>query len=633
MKAQHMSFATLIAGDFSAHDHYHVPKYQREYTWGKLQWEQLLKDIKENYQGYFMGSIICVFDVNSAAPSMESIYEVIDGQQRLTTLSILLAAIFNKMNQLIKQDLITDDQDKDEAKSLMDSIRQKLVKRKSTIMAGENGCQKIGSHYYFLRVQPSVQNHNFDDYVYLLSELALYPAQQKPANYGNRLFSRAYRFFMDSDNIPHQYNELRELLQKISQMMFVQITVNTQADAFALFESLNNRGVPLAAMDIIKNKILGTLEKKHNMNIDDSFEKWQKIINSIPEPEDQERFLRHFYHAFKHDPAIAVDGAPRAIRSQIIRIYETLINRNALSTFTHFENLAPLYGRLVRADYPGELGKNLRELDYVQSVPAYVILLYLFSQPTHCYDAGFLARVTDLLTRFFIRRNVTDKPPTRQIDQIFIEMVEACSKKIAEGKPLNYAWFESELMRIAHPASQEEFRIALKGQLYSTNSWMTRYLLIQINKFYDSKEYAPDLWMRDDKGRFVWTVEHVLPQADKLPSHWVGMIANGDSIKASKIQDEWVHKLGNLTISGYNSDLATSAFQVKQELSKERNFLGHKIDIGYRNGLALNKFEFLLNHNKFNLATAPIWNEEFIEARTNAMVDILLKINQLPIDV
>ncbi len=94
-----------------------------------------------------------------------------------------------------------------------------------------------------------------------------------------------------------------------------------------------------------------------------------------------------------------------------------------------------------------------------------------------------------------------------------------------------------------------------------------------------------------------------------------------------------MHKLGNLTISGYNSDLATSAFQVKQELSKERNFLGHKIDIGYRNGLALNKFEFLLNHNKFNLATAPIWNEEFIEARTNAMVDILLKINQLPIDV
>lgn len=121
---------------------------------------------------------------------------------------------------------------------------------------------------------------------------------------------------------------------------------------------------------------------------------------------------------------------------------------------------------------------------------------------------------------------------------------------------------------------------------------MARYLLIQIDQLHQTREYSPDLWARNDKSPYVRLVEHVLPQAEKLPKHWVDMLANGDAQKAAEIQAQWIHCLENLTLSGYNSDLATTSFSIKQKPAKDRSFLGHKINIGYRNGLALNNLKF-----------------------------------------
>ena len=159
---------------------------------------------------------------------------------------------------------------------------------------------------------------------------------------------------------------------------------------------------------------------------------------------------------------------------------------------------------------------------------------------------------------------------------------------------------------------------------------MTRYVLIQLDQLHHSREYKPDLWARDDKGRFVWTVEHVLPQAEKLPDHWVKMIAGGDRQQAADIQDAWVHRLGNLTLSGYNSDLATAAFGKKQKLSKDRSFLGQKINIGYQNGLFLNSLAFKTKTGKHSLADAPDWNAAMIESRTKVLMDMITEANLLP---
>ncbi|NBT26780.1 MAG: HNH endonuclease [Actinobacteria bacterium] len=382
-------------------------------------------------------------------------------------------------------------------------------------------------------------------------------------------------------------------------------------------------------MDIIKNKMLAAMDKKHAVDIGESFDKWQGLIAAIPDAGDQERFLRHFYNAFKDRPEIKVEKVTRATRSVIIRVYETLINRDASALFERLMIGATTYGKLLRSESAETLvADGLTELSRIGSAPAYVVLLYLFSlEEKHLDDPKFLEKIVNLLKRYLIRRNVTDKPPTRQIDQAFIALVESCAARIDAGETLGYNWFEDELMRHGRPASLDEFRAALSGDIYDSNSFMARYVLVQIDQMHHSREYRPDFWVRDEKGRFVWTVEHVLPQAEKLPEHWVTMLAAGDKWKAADLQDSWVHRLGNLTLSGYNSDLATASFGKKQKLAKDRSFLGHRINIGYQNGLALNSLRFKTSAGEFSLADAPRWDEELIEARTRRLVDMVISVN------
>lgn len=630
MQAQDMPFTKLINVDQGAREHFHVPKYQREYTWRKWHWEQLLNDIEDNDPGYFMGSIICVIDAQTILPGDELIFEVVDGQQRLTTLSLLLATIYSKLNAAWVGYAPADAEDKDDFTSCLTNIRAKLIKRKKDAKSGEAGAIKVGKNVCFLRVQPSTQNHNLADYLHLLSEAGLIESQPKQPYCGNRLLGRAYAYFQEK--IPGDIPNLLKLMEKINQLIFVQITVGSQADAFTLFESLNNRGVPLSAMDIIKNKMLAQMERKHEVDIDESFERWRRLIEAIPEANDQERFLRQFYNTFKHRPEIKVEKVTRATRSVIIHIYETLINRDAAMLFNELTMSAKTYGKLLRSEFsPKQVATGLTELGRISSAPAYLLLLYLFSlDGKHFEDAKFLERVVVLIARYFIRRNVTDKPPTRQIDQALIDVVESCAVRIKSSKKLEYQWFVDVLMKHARPASLHEFKAALGGNIYDNNSWMARYVLIQLDQLHHSREYKPDFWARDDKGRFVWTVEHVLPQAEKLPEHWVEMIAGGDRRHASDLQDEWVHRLGNLTLSGYNSDLATAPFGKKQKLSKDRSFLGHKINIGYQNGLALNSLAFKTKAGRYSLADVPFWNVEMIEARTNVLVDMIANTNLLP---
>ncbi len=630
MQAHDMPLTKLINVDQGAREHFHVPKYQREYSWKRWQLEQLLNDVEENDAGYFMGSIICVNDAQTIGPGDELIYEVVDGQQRLTTLSLFLAAIYFNLSEAFQSYKPADQQDEDDITSALVNIRAKLIKRKRDGDPAEPGAFTIGQNVYFLRVQPSAQNHNLEDYKYLLSSAGVLDEQSKPKFLGIRQLSRAYNYF--EERIPTDVSGLLRLLGKLNQLMFVQITVGSQSDAFALFESLNNRGVPLSAMDIIKNKMLAQMEKKHEVDIDESFERWQRIITAIPDAKDQERFLRHFYNAFKHREAIKVEKIPRATRSVVIRIYETLINRNAASLFGDMQRAGEIYGRLLQSHFESpRVAQGVTELARIGSVPAYQLILYLLSLPPDSFaKPDFVEQTVELLGRYFVRRNVTDTPPTRQIDQAMIDVIERSAERLKAGKKLAFDWFVDELAKQARPATLAQFRAALSGDIYGNNSAMARYVLIQLAQFDHSREYQPDLWARDEKERFIWTIEHVLPQGDKLPQHWIEMIAEGDPDKAAEVQQRCAHLLGNLTLSGYNSDLARSPFEKKQKLAKDRSFLGHKINIGYQNRLFLNSLPFGDDGKTYSLASAPAWNQSMIEARTKTLVDMVVSANLLP---
>ena len=101
---------------------FEIPKYQREYTWGTREWEALFDDLIENDDGYFLGSIICI---NSATDSINAPkFEVVDGQQRLTTLSLFLSALYTTLNS--NKELLDEDQQAD-----ILQLKRKIVLKKT----------------------------------------------------------------------------------------------------------------------------------------------------------------------------------------------------------------------------------------------------------------------------------------------------------------------------------------------------------------------------------------------------------------------------------------------------------------------------------------------------------------------
>lgn len=575
---------------------YVIPKYQREYVWRKPEWATLFDDLLENDPGYFLGSIICVRESNGDALKTQ-VLEVIDGQQRLASISLLYAAIYEWLGTKGELD--------EDLKHERFNLRYRLIVKRDK---GQ------------LKLEPSYQMQNYQDYLAILGQAGILGKTAIPKNLGNRRIHKTYKYFLDrlnekdskSDPI-FSLSRVQDLLSKINAANLVKIEVNSHSDAFTLFESLNNRGVPLSAMDIIKNKLLAVLEKEKKGSIDDNFDTWNHLLENLTEdPTIQQRFLRQYYNTFRVDKNVVVKAIPRATRSNLIRIYETLINRNAPRLFSDLYEKSEAYKQLVvpeNGNNSKELKKALLNLDRIGGAASYSLLMYILTSQK--VGTGDMVRLVDFMVRYFLRRHLTDYPPTRDLDAIFMELIEMLHNKPSAG-----ATAKRVIAFLKQPSicsGDSVFKEKLSGNIYEENSQAARFILCCIEEERQTKESRIDLWDRDEKNRFVWTVEHIFPQGANIPEKWVKEIAGGDAKKAKKVQEEKVHKLGNLTLSGFNSRLGNLSFQEKRDRkdSKGRH-------VGYKNKLFLNEG---LNEG---LRKRSSWTGRDIDARTKELVDLAM---------
>ncbi len=153
----------------------------------------------------------------------------------------------------------------------------------------------------------------------------------------------------------------------------------------------------------------------------------------------------------------------------------------------------------------------------------------------------------------------------------------------------------------AASSSDTDFAARLRGPVYLENTDVTRFILASLAEAGMTKETRVDLWRLENK-HYVWTIEHILPQVDPLPEAWTHNL--GGAEPARELQQELVHALGNLTISGYNSHLGTKSFAQKRDRVDDK---GHQI--GFRNGLSLNA----------DVATQETWSRAQIAARTERL--------------
>lgn len=576
---------------------YHIPKYQREYVWGKWNWEALFDDVEESEGGHFLGSIICINTERDTLRPAD--LELVDGQQRMTTISLLYLAIYKYLKE--------NNPDPEDEETLYDIMRL----RDKIVLKDEKAP----------RLSPSFSNHNFEDYIWIFSnEIKIVKSSKKPKFLGLRQISRAFNYFysrfneVNEDGTPvYSFTSVQRFLEKLNTATLVKIDVANHADAFTLFETLNNRGVPLSAIDLIKNKLLGHLEKMdENSLLDENFDRWNIIINNLTdEYKVQERFLRQFYNAYKQEEEIEVERAPKALRSNLIRIYEELINRDVYKIFDRLEEAAEIYSRNIQYENEGQsddLTKALRNLENVNGADGYMLLLFV--ERKFSLNDFEKTKLINLLCNYFIRRNVTDMPPTRDLTNAFMDII----KKANSLDQYSYESLRDIVLEKGKPASDQLFKDKLKGDLYEENVGATRYILssIELSKT-ETKERYTNFYQRN-KNLFVWTVEHIFPQGENIPDHWVQMVADGDKSKASEIRKNYVHKLGNLTLTGYNSQLSNMSLNKKQERkSKDGKF------IGFKNGLAIND----------DIKDVSAWGKLEIEKRTNELVNDALTLFKL----
>lgn len=578
---------------------FEIPKYQREYVWGTREWSALYDDLLENDEGYFLGSIICI---NSTTNSLSPKFEVVDGQQRLTTVSLFLAALYDILNEYKSE--LDDDQQSD-----LLQLKRKLVLKKTQSD---------------MRVIPQIQGNNLDDYYGLMAKIGIIPTRAMPNFAGLRRVMKGFNYFRkrvetdarESGAIVHT---LFRILDKVNAAILVMIEVSNHADAYTLFESLNNRGTPLTAVDLIKNLLLARLDLAESDNIDYYFSRWREVLSNLGDDYSvQERFFRQNYNAFRSSLNAPFRKDDRqyplgviATRSTLLDIYEKLVTHDPKGFLDEIAENSTIYAAIMlnkNEHISAELRDCFLDLQRVQGAPSYLFLMYLFkNKGLLCIDDNAIVRITRLLINFFVRRNLTDTPPTRDMTRLFMAFIEEIEQNNYTGDAVLLS-LRAKLISVS--ASDEFFAEKLHGPVYDENSGATRFILCMMAKQGMTQETYVDLWRQYDSKQYVWSIEHIFPQGANIPQPWVDMIAGGDRIKAQEYQTLYVHTFGNLTITGYNSTLSNKSFEEK----RDRKDSSGKF-IGYRNGLNLNA----------DVTDKNEWTIEAIKTRTDNMVKQILK--------
>lgn len=208
---------------------YVIPKYQREYSWRKPQWAALYDDImgESGSKPHFLGTVIAISGDDAIHPQLE----LVDGQQRMTSLSILLAALYREMADRREQ-FIADES------RLFESISLRKM-----LATNDNP-----------RLRLQAQGNNNADYVYLVS-LAISQNGQAPTPvpryWGNRGIGKAYKYFRsritsELEGSTDPLSVVFGMARRVRNTVLVKIEVPDHASAFTLFESLNNRGMDLS---------------------------------------------------------------------------------------------------------------------------------------------------------------------------------------------------------------------------------------------------------------------------------------------------------------------------------------------------------------------------------------------------
>lgn len=493
---------------------YIIPVFQRNYRWDRPQWEKLWASLTEIQKpektgNHFMGFL--VFVPGLAQPGQHTRFHLIDGQQRLTTSSILLAALRNVARVHGHNDLA-------------DEIHNDYLVHP----------RKKGEEHF--RLLP--KEHDQTSYLALVSGSGVPTGRMADAL---AYFEQQLEQQAQGDPV-----RLRRLFDVVCQRLEFMCATLEAENAYNIFKSLNSTGVPLGPSDLIRNFVFMHVLPDEQDEFDR--ELWAPLESGFAGAGgrlDEERFSKFFRDVLMMDGRYV---QPKDTFSTFESRYEaTGFSPKVLAQELRASagNHAVIAGQA--ADASAEVTAALAGLNLLESSTTYPLLLALFGKRGQGQlDSAQLARCIQMLRGFILRRFVCGDS-SRGYGQMFV-------RALAKEQGDLVAALETYLLERGWPDDRRFIEAFTTFPLYKRG--YTKEVLETLERARGHKEQA-DLR--------VAQIEHVMPQT--LRDEWVELL--GD--EALRIHADWLHRPGNLTLSAYNQEMGNQPFATKRERFAQSN--------------------------------------------------------------
>ncbi len=544
-----------------------IPIYQRTYSWNISECEQLWNDIirtgaNAEVASHFVGSIVYVekglYQVSSQSPLL-----VIDGQQRLTTLTLLLAALAESLD-----DLSGDQQEP------VDGFSTRKIR-----------------NYYLLNPEESGERH----YKLLLSQTdkdtltAIVGNKPQPKDRSVRVLEN-YQYFQKL--ITTHKNDIVTICNGLAKLVIVDVALNRDQDNPQLiFESMNSTGRELTQADLIRNFILMGLEPKIQTELYENY--WRPMEIAF----GQEAYTTSFDGFMRHYLTVKTNEIPN-----IREVYEAFKNyartpsvaaAGVSALVADIHDFAKYYCAMaLGAEQDADLAHAFRDLRELRVDVAYPFLLDVY----HDYAQkqilqADVARIVRIVEAYVFRRAIC-AIPTNSMNKTFANLL----KNIKKDQYVEQ--IQAQLMALPSYRrfpTDDEFRRDLQTRdLYNFRS--RSYMLRRLEN-HNRKEPVPV----DE-----YTIEHIMPQNETLSASWQAALGSD----WARVQQTWLHTLGNLTLTGYNSEYSDRPF------AEKRDMVG-----GFKDSpLRLNN----------GLGQTETWDETAIHTRAERLAQIAQEVWQAP---
>jgi uncharacterized protein with ParB-like and HNH nuclease domain len=512
---------------FSNGKRYQVPEFQRDYSWQEEQWDDLWSDIlaikDQEDLVHYMGAIV-LQDVQN------KIFSVIDGQQRLATLSIVALAVIRRINDLVKGGIEVDENSERSVR-----LREQYVGEKDAV-----------SLRYSNKLQLNENNESF--YRSFLVQLREPINLHREPNSNKQLFAAFdyfYRKIKELSGAEATGEFLANMLQNqiAEKLAFIQIVVKNDLDAYTVFETLNSRGIGLSISDLLKNYLL-SLTAQSDEDKRHAKEQWHRVIQ-ITDLDKFPTFLRYFWHS--RFEVVRKEQLFKALRSRV-RTKEDTFN-----LLDDLERYAAVYSALRNPNDDLWLGnketrKRVTELRLFNITQPFPLLLEAYFKLPAEFES--ILRICSIIA---FRYNIIGGLDPKRQELIF----HIAAKKVHQGLITTAGQVAQELKPIY--LGDEAFINSFSTKQVNTKSKkkLARYILYSL----ENQIAGTERGFEDESA----TIEHILPE--NPTSEWEEFFSNEEA-------ENNIYRLGNLTLleSNKNGDCGGKLYAEKFPVYKTSQY-------------------------------------------------------------